>query len=175
MFQIIQNNHTNSNISNVLIIPKIPNIPNNPKIPNITHNPKMPNIPINEKIHQKNQFQMYGLRVFLWCIGLVKLLRPPTASCPKSARVYCGCQPGPTRVALHPGRNQSASLTYTGRRATIIEEMWIIDVCSCTPPRPVRVHDLVDPESTSTSGLLSHFLVDCAVCCVRLAEFLPRC
>ena len=22
----------------------------------------------------------------------------------KSARVYCGCQPGPTRVALHPGR-----------------------------------------------------------------------
>ena len=47
---------------------------------------------------------MYGLRVFLWCIGLVKLLRPPTASCPKSARVYCGCQPGPTRVALHPGR-----------------------------------------------------------------------
>ena len=23
---------------------------------------------------------MYGLRVFLWCIGLVKLLRPPTAS-----------------------------------------------------------------------------------------------
>ena len=45
-----------------------------------------------------------GLRVYLWIIGLMELVRPPTASSPKGARVYCGCQPGPTRVALHPGR-----------------------------------------------------------------------
>ena len=39
-------------------------------------------------------------------LGLVKCVwtELPTASRPKSARVYCGYRPGPTRVALHPGR-----------------------------------------------------------------------
>ena len=36
-----------------------------------------------------------------WARGL---LRPPTASPENWARVYCGCKPGPIRVALHPGR-----------------------------------------------------------------------
>ena len=39
-------------------------------------------------------------------LGLVKCFcfELPTASGPKSARVYCGYRPGPTRVALHPGK-----------------------------------------------------------------------
>ena len=34
---------------------------------------------------------------------------PPTASPPKRARVYCGCQPGPTRVML-PSRKDDGSI-----------------------------------------------------------------
>ena len=49
--------------------------------------------------------KMSGLRVYLWIFGLMDVVRTPTASSPKGARVYCGCQPGPTRVALHPGRD----------------------------------------------------------------------
>ena len=72
----------------------------------------------------------------------------------KSARVYCGCKPGPTRVALHPTRMVEEPERQPYVRWTTcydFEETWIIDVYSCTPPRPVRVHDLVDPGSTSTS------------------------
>ena len=35
-------------------------------------------------------------------------------------------------------RNQSASLTYVERHATIFEETWIIDVYSCSLPKNVR-------------------------------------
>ena len=45
-------------------------------------------------------------------IGLVKLLKPPTASRRNWARLYCGCQPGPTCVALHPNKK----VEMTGRR-----------------------------------------------------------
>ena len=47
---------------------------------------------------------MCGLRVFLWFIGLVRYIGHPQPPQLNWARVYCGCQPGPTRVALHPGR-----------------------------------------------------------------------
>ena len=40
-----------------------------------------------------------GILLFCLCvIGLVELVRPPTASPANWARVYCGCKPGPTRV-----------------------------------------------------------------------------
>ena len=97
---------------------------------------------------------MLALRVRPRCVVLVELLGPPTASWPKSARVYCGCKPGPTRVALHPGRMVEEPERQPYVRWTTcydFKETWIIDVYSCTPPRPVRVHDLVDPGSTSTS------------------------
>ena len=48
----------------------------------------------------------------------VVVVEPPTASWPKSARVYRGCWPGPTRVMLHPGRvveHQSVSSCCAGR------------------------------------------------------------
>ena len=47
---------------------------------------------------------MYGLRIYLWSIGLVRYTGHPQPPQSYWARVYCGCQPGPTRVALHPGR-----------------------------------------------------------------------
>ena len=62
------------------------------------------------------------------------LHRPPTASPVElGTGVLCVNRDPPVWLSIQAGwwRNQSASLTYTGRRATIIEEMWIIDVCSC--------------------------------------------
>ena len=44
------------------------------------------------------------VNVFLWMIGLVYYTSHPQPPQLNWARVYCGCQPGPTRVALHPGR-----------------------------------------------------------------------
>ena len=88
-----------------------------------------------------------------WALGLH---RPPTASPVELGTgvlwVSTGTHPCGSPSRQDDGETRAPSLTYTGRRATIIEEMWIIDVCSCTPPRPVRVHDPVVPESTSTSS-----------------------
>ena len=47
---------------------------------------------------------MYGLRVLLRFIGLIYYIGHPQPHQLNWARVYCGGQPGPTRVALHPGR-----------------------------------------------------------------------
>ena len=47
---------------------------------------------------------MCELRVFLWCIGLLDCIGHPQPHQLNWARVYCGCQPGHTRVALHPGK-----------------------------------------------------------------------
>ena len=55
---------------------------------------------------------------------------------PNWARVYCGCQPRPTRVALHPGmmveevpeRQPYVHWTSTGY---VFEETWNIHMCSC--------------------------------------------
>ena len=46
---------------------------------------------------------MYGLRIFLWLIGLVYYIGHPQPPQLNWARVYCGCQPGPTRV-VSPSR-----------------------------------------------------------------------
>ena len=47
---------------------------------------------------------MCELRVFLWMIGLVYYIGHPQPPQLNWAQVYCGCQQGPTRVALHPRR-----------------------------------------------------------------------
>ena len=56
-----------------------------------------------------------------WARGLLR----PTHSLPRElGRVYCGCKPGPTRVALSTQagwwRYQNARLTYVGRLRTTI-------------------------------------------------------
>ena len=62
----------------------------------------------------------------------MELVGPPTASSPKGARVYCGCQPGPTRVALHPGRMVEVPerQSYVRRTTTyyVFEEMRNMDL-----------------------------------------------
>ena len=98
---------------------------------------------------------MSGLRVYLWIIGLMELVRPPTASPENWARVYCGCKPGPTRVALHPGRMVEVPERQPYVRWTTtyydFEEMRNMDLSPHTPPRPARGYDLVDFGITSTS------------------------
>ena len=97
---------------------------------------------------------MYGLRVY-WALGLH---RPPTAS----DRSQHGCTVGvnrdpPVWPSTHAGwwRNQSASLTYTGRRATIIEEMWIMDVYSCiSGDSPKRVVDFPRERDTIRNKIM---------------------
>ena len=85
----------------------------------------------------------------------MELVRPPTASSPKGARVYCGCQPGPTRVALHSGRTVEVPERQPYVRWTttyyVFEEMRNMDLSPHTPPRPARGYDLVDLGITSTS------------------------
>ena len=50
-----------------------------------------------------NQRLRYHVRVWaLFIMRGVVVTSPPTASPPKRARVYCGCQPGPTRVTPPP-------------------------------------------------------------------------
>ena len=76
------------------------------------------------------------------------------------ARVYCGCEPGPTRVLPMPrqysiGRRAPALRTLA--TSYDFKETWIIDVSSCTPPRPVRVHDLVDFGITSLNDFIHLF------------------
>ena len=95
---------------------------------------------------------MYGLRVLLSWIGLVKYVGHPQLPQSYWARVYCGCKPGPTRVALHPGRmmekpERQPYIYWT--TCYDFEETRNIELCSYTPPRPVRDYDLVDPESTT--------------------------
>ena len=48
--------------------------------------------------------EVYGLRIFLWLIGLVNYIGHPQPPQLNWARVYCGCQPGPTRVCGPPSR-----------------------------------------------------------------------
>ena len=92
-------------------------------------------------------------RVFLWCIGLLDYVGHPQPPQLNWARLYCWCRPGPTRVALHPGRvvkepERQPYIHWT--TCYDFEEMRITELCSYTPPRPVRVHDLVDSGSTLT-------------------------
>ena len=99
--------------------------------------------------------ELYGLRTFLWSIGLVNYVGHPQPPQSYWARVYCGCQPGPTRVALHPGRMMEKPERQPYIHWTTcydFEEMRNIELCSYTPPRPVRVYDLVDPGSTTSSS-----------------------
>ena len=77
-----------------------------------------------------------------------ELLRPPTASPANWARVYCGCQPGPTRVALHPGRmvEEPERQPYVHWTTCYdFEETWIIDVYSSMISRrlPFLLHKSV--------------------------------
>ena len=91
---------------------------------------------------------------------LVELFGPPTASLAYQGRVYCGCKPGPTRVLPMPrqyGIGRRAPALRTLATSYDFEETWIIDVSSCTPPRPVRVHDLVDFGITLLSDLIHLF------------------
>ena len=56
----------------------------------------------NNKVQKNQKIQKMWDFTLPWVvlIGLVMCLwtKLPTASRPKSARVYCGCRPGPTRV-----------------------------------------------------------------------------
>ena len=104
---------------------------------------------------------MYGLRVLLWFIGLLDYIGHPQPPQLNWARVYCGCQPGPTGVALHPGRMMEKPERQPYVHWTTcydFEETWIIDVSSCTPPRPGRGYDLVDFGITSLSDLIHLFI-----------------
>ena len=86
-------------------------------------------------------------------IGLVYYKGHPQPPQLNWARVYCGCQPGPTRVALHPGRvvKEPERQPYIHWTTCFdFEEIRNMELCSYTPPRPVRVHDLVDSGSTLT-------------------------
>ena len=92
---------------------------------------------------------------------LVELFGPPTASLAYQARVYCGCKPGPTRVLPMPrqyGIGRRAPALRTLATSYDFEETWIIDVSSCTPPRPVRGYDLVDFGITLLSDLIHLFI-----------------
>ena len=71
---------------------------------------------------------MCELRVFLWMVGLVYYIGHPQPPQLNWARVYCGCQPGPTRVALHPGR----VVKEPERQPYDFEEMRNIELCSYT-------------------------------------------
>ena len=78
---------------------------------------------------------MYGLRIFLWSIGLVNYVGHPQPPQSYWARVYCGCQPGPTRVALHPGRMMEKPERQPYIHWTTcydFEEMRNIELCSYT-------------------------------------------
>ena len=58
-------------------------------------------------------------------------------------------------MALHPGRMMEKPERQPYIHWTTFydfEETRNIELCSYTPPRPVRVHDLVDPESTTSSS-----------------------
>ena len=65
----------------------------------------------------------------------MELLRPPTASPANWARVYCGCQPEPTRVALHPGRMvevpERQPYTHSTSTYYVFEETWNMWMYSC--------------------------------------------
>ena len=99
---------------------------------------------------------MWELRVFLWSLGSWSYSSHPLPP----ERTGHGCTVGVNRdppvwpfTQTGKWKWQGADLTFVGRRATTcyyFEETWIVAVCSCTPPRPVRVHDLVDPGSRST-------------------------
>ena len=82
---------------------------------------------------------MYGLRTFLWSIGLVYYVGHPQPPQSYWARVYCGCQPGPTRVALHPGRMMEKPERQPYIHWTTFydfEETRNIELCSYkTPPK----------------------------------------
>ena len=81
--------------------------------------------------------KMYGLRIFLCLIGLVNYIGHPQPPQLNWARVYCGCQPGPTRVALHPGRmveepERQPYIHWT--TCYDFEEMRNIELCSYRKP-----------------------------------------
>ena len=71
-----------------------------------------------------------GILLFCLCvIGLVELVRPPTASPANWARVYCGCKPGPTRVLPMPrqygiGRRAPALRTLDDYVLVFEETRW---------------------------------------------------
>ena len=94
----------------------------------------------NNKMKRKGK--VYGLRTFLWSIGLVYYVGHPQPPQSYWARVYCGCKPGPTRVALHPGRMMEKPERQPYIHWTTFydfEETRNIELCSYTPPRPVRL------------------------------------
>ena len=84
-----------------------------------------------------------------WALGLH---RPPTASPVELGTgvlwVSTGTHPcGPSpRVVKEPERQPYIHWTT----CYDFEEMRVIELCSYTPSRPVRVHDLVDSGSTLT-------------------------
>ena len=85
---------------------------------------------------------MYGLRIFLWSIGLVYYIGHPQPPQSYWARVYCGCQPGPTRVALHPGRMMEKPERQPYTHWTTFydfEETRNIELCSYSIQRIFRV------------------------------------
>ena len=100
------------------------------------------------------------LRVRLRCVPHLSVLCSGSWSClshpqpPWRTRHGCtvGVKPGPTRVLPMPrqyGIGRRAPALRTLATSYDFEETWIIDVSSCTPPRPGRGYDLVDFGSTS--------------------------
>ena len=88
-------------------------------------------------------------------LGSWSYLGQSTAFPANWAQVYCGCQPGLTRLALHPGRMvevpERQPYVHWTSTYNVFEEMWNMWMYSCTSPRPARGHDLVDLGITSTS------------------------
>ena len=77
---------------------------------------------------------MCRLRTLLWLIGLARYIGHPQPPQSCWARVYCGCQPGPTRVALHPGRmlEKPEHQPYTHWTTFYdFEETRNVELCSC--------------------------------------------
>ena len=115
---------------------------------------------------------VYGLRVLLRFIGLIYYIGHPQPPQLNWARVYCGCQPGPTRVALHPGR-----MMEKPERQPYVHWTTCYDYRGDVDYRRVFLHPS-SAWSCSRSGRsweYVHIVVDCTVCCVRLAGFLPQC
>ena len=129
---------------------------------------------------------MYGLRTFLWSIGLVYYVGHPQPPQSYWARVYCGCQPGPTRVALHPGRMMEKPERQPYIHWTTFydfEETRNIELCSL---QASTHHDVLnaDLECGSTAVFQMHHFIDaCGAelrsCCVfrnlRLIFYLLLC
>ena len=107
----------------------------------------------------------------------------PTASGPKSARVYCGYRPGPTRVAL-PSRQDDGNVRAPAlsRAVCVVAQVvavgrvrwWSFDRHSCvsarTSPRPTPCGEGVGQTQPVSLHVTVHCCCCCCCCCVLEAD-----